>query len=110
MLEVTPPPLEAADTRGAGDSLTAGVCAALALGEPLREAVTMGAAAGAMNVTRHGLGTGDAAAIERLREAVRTRELRGTGGDDGERMPHVTPSDLASLADAGDGGDGEGGR
>lgn len=110
VLEVTPPPLEAADTRGAGDSLTAGVCAALALGEPLREAVTMGAAAGAMNVTRHGLGTGDAAAIERLREAVRTRELRGTGGDGGERMPHVTPSDLASLADAGDGGDGEGGR
>src|SRR5690606_20269008 len=28
VLEVTPPPLEAADTRGAGDSLTAGVCAA----------------------------------------------------------------------------------
>ncbi|RWZ49803.1 phosphofructokinase [Labedella phragmitis] len=74
-LEVSPPSLEIVDTRGAGDSLTAGVVAAMTRGEQPREAVTLGAAAGALNVTRHGLGTGDGEAILRLRESVAVREL-----------------------------------
>ncbi|WP_261166120.1 1-phosphofructokinase family hexose kinase [Microbacterium sp. Marseille-Q6965] len=94
-VEISPPRLEAADTRGAGDSLTAGLCAGLALGESLRDAVTLGAAAGALNVTRHGLGTGETGTIERLREAVRARTLsRG----DGAATPHLSPGDLAALA------------
>jgi 1-phosphofructokinase len=74
-LEVSPPPLEIVDTRGAGDSLTAGVVAAMTRGERPREAVTLGAAAGALNVTRHGLGTGDGEAIQRLRETVAVRDV-----------------------------------
>lgn len=74
-LEVTAPALETADTRGAGDSLTAGVAAGLARGESVRDAILLGAAAGALNVTRHGLGTGDRGAIERLREVVTTRVI-----------------------------------
>lgn len=95
-VEISPPRLEVADTRGAGDSLTAGLCAGLARGESLREAATLGAAAGALNVTRHGLGTGDTGTIERLRETVRARVLSGGGDDD---TPRLTPDDLAALAE-----------
>lgn len=71
--EVLMPEFEAADTHGAGDSLTAGVTAAIARGEPMLDAITLGAAAGALNVTRHGLGTGDADSIEKLRPLAEVR-------------------------------------
>jgi 1-phosphofructokinase len=100
ILEITPPQLEVADHRGAGDSLTAGVCAGLASGASLRDAAVTGAAPGAMNVTRHGLGTGDMGTIERLRGAVRVRELRAPAPDDASGR--VSPEGLAALADAGD--------
>src|SRR5690606_31508808 len=67
---VTMPTMEVADETGAGDSLTAGVAAALSQGANLAEALKTGAAAGALNVTRHGLGTGDRQTIERLRHRV----------------------------------------
>jgi 1-phosphofructokinase len=60
------PRLEAADPRGAGDSMTAGVAAVLAKGGELTDALRTGAAAGALNVTRHGLGTGRAEVIAEL--------------------------------------------
>lgn len=63
---VEPPRLEAADHRGAGDSLTAGVAATLARGGTLLEGLRLGAAAGALNVTRRGLATGRRREIERL--------------------------------------------
>jgi 1-phosphofructokinase len=65
-LTIRPPRLVAEDHRGAGDSLTAGVAATLALGGSLREGLQRGAAAGALNVTRRGLGTGRRREIERL--------------------------------------------
>ena len=76
VVEVRTPTMEVADTSGAGDSLTAGVAASLARGSSVRDAITLGAAAGALNVTRHGLGTGDAQTIEKLRELVTVTELR----------------------------------
>lgn len=85
------------ETRGAGDSLTAGVAAALARGGTIREAITLGAAAGALNVTRHGLGTGDPATILRLREGVVVRGIDGDGEADAEGR--VSPDGLAALAD-----------
>ncbi|GAA3899745.1 1-phosphofructokinase family hexose kinase [Microbacterium invictum] len=99
-LEITPPRLEVADTRGAGDSLTAGIAAGLARGESPREAVTMAAAAGALNVTRHGLGTGDPEAIAQLRKEVTTRVIDDQSESD---MPQpdtgrVSPDGLAALA------------
>jgi 1-phosphofructokinase len=60
--EVGLPALEAADPRGAGDSMTA---------------VRTGAAAGALNVTRHGLGTGRSEAIAELVGHVRLDRLDG---------------------------------
>src|SRR5215204_1143383 len=73
------PVMEEVDTRGAGDSLTAAIAASLAAGDDLRDAVRLGAAAGALNVTRHGLGTGDAEAIRRLSEQV---EITPIAADD----------------------------
>jgi 1-phosphofructokinase len=70
-IEVEAPTLEMADPRGAGDSMTAAVAASLARGAGLDEAVRVGAAAGAVNVTRHGLGTGQAEAIAELAKRVR---------------------------------------
>jgi len=75
IVEVDMPKLEVADHRGAGDSLTAGVAAVLARGGDLDAAIRTGAAAGALNVTRHGLGTGRADVVERLVERVSLRPL-----------------------------------
>ncbi|WP_430785050.1 1-phosphofructokinase family hexose kinase [Actinoplanes sp. G11-F43] len=60
------PALQVVDHRGAGDSMTAAVATVLARGGDLHEAVRTGAAAGALNVTRHGLGTGRQEAITEL--------------------------------------------
>jgi 1-phosphofructokinase len=91
--EVTAPTMEVADTKGAGDSLTAGVSAALAGGSSIQDAITLGAAAGALNVTRHGLGTGDPDAIQKLRKRVTVHQY----GDD-EPSVAVTLDQLAAGA------------
>jgi 1-phosphofructokinase len=65
------PQLETADPRGAGDSMTAGVTAVLAKDGNVHDAIRTGAAAGALNVTRHGLGSGRADAIAELIPRVR---------------------------------------
>jgi 1-phosphofructokinase len=89
--EVRTPTMEIADTSGAGDSLTAGVAAALAGGGSVHDAITLGAAAGALNVTRHGLGTGDPQTIVKLRELVTVRRI--------DAMPTTTESiNLDQLA------------
>jgi 1-phosphofructokinase len=68
--EVGMPKLTAAETRGAGDSMTVGVAAVLARGGDMAEAVRTGVAAGALNVTRHGLGSGHVDAVAVLTERV----------------------------------------
>lgn len=70
VIEIHVPPLEAAEPKGAGDSMTAGMVAAMARGVPTREALRVGAACGALNVVRHGLGTGGRDAVETLAERV----------------------------------------
>jgi 1-phosphofructokinase len=80
LVEVTAPRLQAADPSGAGDSMTAGVAAVLARGGDLTDAVRTGAAAGAHNVTRHGLGTGRAEAIAALVPRVGIEPLDTSGG------------------------------
>ena len=77
VVEIVMPALEPADPRGAGDSMTAGVVAALAGGRAIREALQVGAACGALNVVRHGLGTGGARAVETLAERVEIRPWTG---------------------------------
>lgn len=71
--EVVAPPLNIADHRGAGDSMTAGMGAALAAGATMVEALQLGAAAGAVNVTRHGLATGQRELVDKVAESVEVR-------------------------------------
>jgi 1-phosphofructokinase len=73
-LRAVAPVLEPVETRGAGDSLTAAVAAGLARGGTLADALRLGSAAGALNVTRRGLGSGGRDQIERLAERVRIEE------------------------------------
>lgn len=73
VIEVVPPRVSVVDHRGAGDSMTAGIAVGLGRGLELEEAVRLGAAAGALNVTRHGLGTGRSDQIERFARQVRVR-------------------------------------
>ncbi|MEH0821014.1 MULTISPECIES: 1-phosphofructokinase family hexose kinase [unclassified Micromonospora] len=92
VFEVEMPRLEAADPRGAGDSMTAGVAAVVARGGDVRTAIRTGAAAGALNVTRHGLGTGRLDTITGLVDRVR---LVPAGSRPQER---TTPDELAGRA------------
>jgi 1-phosphofructokinase len=75
VVEVHHPRLEPVDPRGAGDSMTAGLAAALARGEPMDAALRLAGAAGALNVARRGLATGDRREIERLATHVELRPL-----------------------------------
>ncbi|WP_136518186.1 1-phosphofructokinase family hexose kinase [Cellulomonas telluris] len=77
--EVRAPQTTVADHRGAGDSMTAGIAVGLARGLDLVAAVRLGASAGALNVTRRGLGTGHRDHIERFVDRVEVRDL-GTDG------------------------------
>ncbi|MBW0102296.1 PfkB family carbohydrate kinase [Pseudonocardia sp. KRD291] len=70
VLVVTPPPVGTADPRGAGDSQTAGMTARLAAGDGWTSILRVGAACGALNVVRHGLGTGAPETVEVLAERV----------------------------------------
>lgn len=79
---VIAPQLEPVDTRGAGDSYTAGIASVLAAGGTPAEAVRTAAAAGAINATRRGLGTGDKEAIHAIAERVELHVLGEAKGED----------------------------
>lgn len=91
--EVHVPSLESVDTSGAGDSLTAGIAAALTSGRSMFDAVTQGSAAGALNVTRHGLGTGDAETIRELMGLVRI--IPYSGGQSTATAEGTSPDETA---------------
>jgi 1-phosphofructokinase len=73
--EIVAPTLKPADFRGSGDSLTAGLAVGFACGLELDAALRLATAAGALNVTRHGLGTGRRADIEAFSRRVAVRRL-----------------------------------
>jgi 1-phosphofructokinase len=75
LLRASGPEMTAIDPSGAGDSMTAALAFARASGLPPEEMLKLGVAAGAMNVTRHGLGSGDAEAIEQLAANVKVEEI-----------------------------------
>jgi 1-phosphofructokinase len=70
--------------------MTAGIAAGLAEGRPMLEAVRLGAAAGALNVTRRGLATGTADAIERFVKYVEITPF--TEDPDTRGLARVTPT------------------
>lgn len=73
--EVVVPRMEPRDHRGGGDAFFSGMLAGLSRGWTLRRALSLAGAAGALNVTRSGLGTGRAEDIESLRKRIVVRRV-----------------------------------
>jgi 1-phosphofructokinase len=80
VLEVRGPRLVAADHRGAGDSMTAAASVGIAAGLPAERWLRLAVAAGALNATRHGLGTGTREEVEALVDHVRLTEVPASAG------------------------------
>lgn len=70
LVEVLGPQMQRVDHHGAGDSMTAGIAAALARGASMTTALGLGAAAGTANVTRRGLATGQRQVVEQLADRI----------------------------------------
>lgn len=73
--EIVPPAFPRGHREGCGDAMTGAVAAAWARGHDLRDALVLGAAAGAGNFLRHGLGTGRRETVEELAARVTVRPL-----------------------------------
>ena len=77
--EIAPPRFERGTREGCGASMMGGVAPALATGRDMRSALVQGAAAGAANYLRHGLGTGSRASVDEIRAAVEVRTFQNGG-------------------------------
>jgi 1-phosphofructokinase len=73
LVDVVAPKFEALDHRGAGDSMTAGLAVGCAKHLDPEDMLRLAAAAGALNVTRHGLGTGQSDDIAKIAERIEIR-------------------------------------
>jgi 1-phosphofructokinase len=73
--ELVPPRFEEGASECSGDSMVGAIAAALAHGIEWEEAIRLGAAAGATNFLRHGLGTGSRGIVEDLLERVELRKV-----------------------------------
>ena len=71
------PEFDPADHRGAGDSMTAGLTAAMLRNLSAAETLKLASAAGAANVTRHGLGSASTNLIAELAERVEVEKIKG---------------------------------
>ncbi|UUY04259.1 PfkB family carbohydrate kinase [Svornostia abyssi] len=74
---LTAPSFDHGFREGCGDSMMGATAAILAAGGDWREALTIGAAAGAVNFLHRGLGTGDADAIRELASSVQLVRTAG---------------------------------
>jgi 1-phosphofructokinase len=75
VLRIEPPTLTEVDHAGAGDSMTAGMVVGRLRGLSTIDAIKLGAAAGAGNVIRRGLGSGSRDLIGELTQLVKVEEL-----------------------------------
>lgn len=73
--ELIPPRFERGAREGCGDSMMGGLAACMAAGLEWEETLRTGAAAGAANFLRHGLGSADRAVVEDLARRVELRPL-----------------------------------
>ena len=75
VLRVDPPSLSEVDHAGAGDSMTAGIAVGRMRGLSSIDAIKLGAAAGAGNAIRHGLGSGSRDLIGELTGLVEMEDV-----------------------------------
>ncbi len=73
--ELIPPRFERGAREGCGDSMMGGLAACMANGCEWEETLRIGAAAGAANFLRHGLGSADRAVVDDLARRVELRRL-----------------------------------
>ena len=73
--ELVPPAFARGAREGCGDSMMGAIAASWAAGRDWRAALATGAAAGAVNFLRHGLGTGSRGVIEELAGQVELRRI-----------------------------------
>jgi 1-phosphofructokinase len=73
--ELVPPHFTQGSREGCGDTMVGGIAAARARGLDWKQALVIGAAAGATNFLRHGLGSGTRATVEELAGQVSLRRL-----------------------------------
>ncbi len=85
LLELAGPRVETLEPRGTGDSMFAALGASLASGQELDSALRLATAAGCLNATRHGLGTGTRRQIEQLSHHVDVKEMTRSGPQAGPR-------------------------
>ncbi len=74
-VELKPPKFERGAREGCGDSMMGALAATIAAGRGWEDVLRLGAAAGATNFLRSGLGTGSREVIEELAPRVELREL-----------------------------------
>jgi 1-phosphofructokinase len=77
VLELVPPRFDRGSREGCGDSMMGALAAGMAAGREWEEALRVGAAAGAANFLRHGLGSADRAVVDELARRVELRPLPG---------------------------------
>jgi 1-phosphofructokinase len=73
--ELVPPRFERGAREGCGDSMMGGLAACMAAGRDWEETLRIGAAAGAANFLRHGLGSANRSVVEDLARRVELRPL-----------------------------------
>jgi 1-phosphofructokinase len=95
IVEVRSPALEVLDGRGGGDSMTAALAVAAARGLAFEDGLRVAAAAAALNVSRHGLGTGRRDSIEDIAGRVEITPVRGRLGE-----PTTSAALLAGMTKA----------
>ena len=95
-VEVRSPSLEVLDGRGGGDSMTAALAVGAALQLRFEDSLRLAAAAGALNVSRHGLGTGRRDAIEEIAQRVELRPARLHRA--AQRHDDATVKELSAIA------------
>jgi 1-phosphofructokinase len=79
LVEADGPTFAVADPHGTGDSQSAAMAVALARGASADDSLRLGMAAGAVNATRRGLGSGDAMAIREHAARIELSEVYGGG-------------------------------
>lgn len=97
LLELPGPRFEPLDQHGAGDSMVAALAVGVSRGQALPDALSLAVAAGALNVTRRGLGSGQRADIERLAQQVHPRVLTGGGAPGSPKVEDTDVEDLARI-------------